>query len=84
MQLARRAACAVWLGIFCLESSMHSMNSISFGMFLQAELLHTIAIANNDRSQHRSDRERGRHGGHVHARDHNPDDESRRVRPRRE
>lgn len=57
------------------------MSSISRGVLLQAELLHTIAIANNDRSQHRSDR---RHGGHVHARDHNPDDESRRVRPRRE
>ncbi len=51
---------------------------------VQAELLHTIAVANNDRTQHRSDRERGRHGPHVHPRDHNPEDEARRVRPRRE
>ena len=53
-------------------------------MRVQAELLHTIAVANNDRSQHRSERERGRHGAHVHPRDHNPEDEARRVRPRRE
>ncbi len=57
--------------------SLHCVN-------VQAELLHTIAVANNDRTQHRSDRERGRHGPHVHPRDHNPEDEARRVRPRRE
>lgn len=55
-----------------------------FECLFQAELLHTIAVANNDKSQHRSERERGRHGAHVHPRDHNPEDEARRVRPRRE
>lgn len=67
--------------VMCSEGYHHMITSCPQ---LQAELLHTIAVANNDRTQHRSDRERGRHGPHVHPRDHNPEDEARRVRPRRE